>query len=279
MVEKRVAKGRIQFALHSQNPEDRDDKEVDAAVFASKLGTLVKALKAADKAANNGRQSHSYAIAKLHTSTPTAVLLERPLRDLDPGSSGIDGFNDCIAAITSGAAERALRHGSCARNIALLCAGAERNFGYAEVATSNDVLRIDHYLAERVRAVISPKRATREEGASLDWFMGVAHGSFVGTVQVADLRGKLPGIKLILSPGGQALDCICTDVGVEQIRSALNHRVSITGRAYYDGKSGLPTRVEVRTIEQMAAPDGFERRAGAFRPFSPPEWEVGWRGL
>ena len=101
MVEDRVAKGRIQFALHSQNPEDRDDKEVDGAVFASKLGMLVKALKAADKAANNGRQSHSYAIAKLHTSTPTAVLLERPLRELDPGSSGIEGFNDCIAAISS----------------------------------------------------------------------------------------------------------------------------------------------------------------------------------
>jgi hypothetical protein len=269
-----IAEGQIRFAIHSSQRDDPDDKEVDAAIFASKLGALVRALKAADKAVNRGQAAHEYVIARLHTSTPTAILAERPIVSNLMAVSGIVGFNDCTTAITLGEREQALRFGSCAQNIERLATGSEQKFGYAEVASRDNIIRIDPFLRERARAIVSPSTitATRADPTQ-QWFKGVAHGSFVGSVQAVDLRGKLPAIKLILSAGGKTIDCICHSLDVERIRSALNRRVRVSGRAIYDGKAGLPRRIEVRDILNIEEADDFTRWRGAFEPFSSPGWE------
>src|SRR5437870_2411104 len=100
--------GQLRFRVHGPNPKS---EEMSAAVFADKLMTLVRAVRAADRAAN-GRQIHDYMIAKLQSSAPTALLAERPIpRYKDrffSGHSGIKAFERCVNAIESGQREHAL---------------------------------------------------------------------------------------------------------------------------------------------------------------------------
>jgi hypothetical protein len=269
-----LPKGQIRFLLHG--PDTITDELVSAAVFARKLGTLVKALKAAD-AAQNGSIRHDYKIKKLQSSSPTAVLIETPLPP-PPNAiaaftkSGIRGFKDCAEAIVVGERERALQYGNCAKLVGSLATGASKAFGYAEVWTNDKTpLRVDPFLNEQSRSIIAPKIIELPKGQ--EWFKGVAEGSFDGTILEVDLRGALPECKLVLSAGSQEIDCVFRADDIEKIRSALNHRVQVYGRAIYDGKSGLPRRLEAASIEQLKGEGNLKAWKGAFEPFEPSSWE------
>ena len=181
--------GRGQVRLRVHGPDPASD-ELPAAVFAEKLTSLVRAFRAADKAVNGGASIHDYMIARLASSTPTAVLVERPVPRLRgqfiSGHSGIAGFQDCIEAITLGQRDRALSYGSCASQIDRLSKGSRNRFSYAEVWTaSNSIIRVDPFLSERVRAVVKDESSMPlvESIASLpdqEWFEGKAYGSFDG---------------------------------------------------------------------------------------------------
>ncbi|MCB1470400.1 MAG: hypothetical protein KDK08_25350 [Rhizobiaceae bacterium] len=263
--------GQVRFALHA--PGETDDGEVDASVFATKLGQLIRALKAADKSVNRGVSAHRYTIARLHTSTPTAIINEQPspqFANSFPMSSGIPAFDECADAISMGS-EKALEFGETATFIERLAKGASTKFGYAEVWTDNDsIIRVDPFLKERARAVTAPQPEI--EIPVRPWFSGVVVGTFDGVLQVVDLRGSLPAIKLKLSAGGKEVDCVCRADHVETIGASLNKRVRISGRAIYDGKSGLPRRVEVADIVPVSAGGDFARWKGAFEPFDVPDW-------
>lgn len=267
--------GQIRFRVHGPDPAG---DEVSAAVFADKLMTLVRALRAADKALN-GVLMHDYVIARLRTSTPTAVLAERPLPkydDLVSGQSGISGFDDCVQAITIGERDRALRYGNCAVQIGKLAKGSQSRFGYAEVWTREEtIIRVDPFLTERTRAIVAPPTELEAPpiSATRDWFKGTAYGSFDGEIRAVDLRGALPELKLILTAGRKQVDCVCRGIDIETIRTALNRRVRLSGLAIYDGKSGLPRRIEVNEIIPVPPPGDITRWAGSFEPFAPSEWE------
>jgi hypothetical protein len=260
----------IGFRVHG--PDAETDDFVSAAVFASKLGSLVRALKAADRAAN-GYAAHDYKIKRLASSSPTALLVERPLpKGMDYSSSGIEAFDTCADAVIAGEADRARKFGKCVNHLSSLAAGSEKQFGYGEVWTrDHNVIRIDAFLKERSQAVISPIKVARPD-ESTEWFKGVVDGSFDGTVLEVDLRGALPEIKLVLSAGGQQIDCVCRQDHLEQIRASLKNRAQIFGRAIYDGRSGLPRRIEVSEIEIVGGGDLTAWR-GAFEPFHAPDWE------
>ena len=271
-----LAPGRIQFALHSTNAtEDPEDKRVNASVFAAKLATLVRGLIAADRAAN-GVQVHEYTIAELHTSTPTVVLAEQYVSAeawVSARRSGIEAFDDCAQSVTIGDADGALQFGNCAFEIGKLANGADKRFGYGELRTGSDnVIRIDSFLRERAKAVTHPE-LVKPQAPPSGWFKGVVQGSFVGSVLAADLRGSLPEIKLVLSAGGKQLDCICRKDDIETIRSVLNKRVRVSGRAIYDGRSGLPRRIQITDIVPLEAPADFSRWKGSFEPFEPLPWD------
>lgn len=270
-----LAPGLIRFRIHSpQNAVGTGaDEDVPAAVFASKLATLVRALKAADKAVNMGSGAHEYRIRKLQSSSPTVLLAETPLTSAAEayGGSGIDAFEDCVSAITVGDTERAKRYGSCALQVSRLAKGADKTFGYAEVWTANDnIIRVDPFLIEQARAIVEPEREAVV--TSSDWFKGTAHGSFTGTILQVDLRGALPEVKLVLSAGGKQIDCVCQAEDVETIRQTLNHRVRVSGTAIYDGKTGLPRRIRVSDIQPVEGTADFTRWKGAFEPFEPTLW-------
>lgn len=274
----RLAEGKIQLVVHSAGPSlDDDDTGVSAAVFAQKLGQLVAALGAADEAVN-GSRVHEYTIARLHTSTPTAILRERPREsgqfDEWRLESGIEAFASCASAIATGESDAVQRFGKCAEKVLTLTKGAGRRFGFMEATVADNVIRIDPFLSERAATIVSPKPLALASDAQ-KWFKGVTEGSFVGSVKEADLRGALPEIKLVLSAGGKEIDCVCRGLPIDDIRAALDRRVRITGRALYDGKSGLPRRVEVRSIEHFKTEVDFKRWSGGFEPFEAVEWFEG----
>jgi len=272
-----VRPGEIVFRVHG--PRDGAPHRVLASVFADKLATLVRALKAADKAAN-GVVMHDYAIEKLQSSSPTAVLLEEPLPKYEGQfeTSAIPYFTDCTEAIAMGNRERALRYGKCAYQVQRLAKGAPNKFGYGEIWTQKDtIIRVDDFLRERASAIVTPEKAIvpriESRPPTSEWFKGTAHGSFEGEVLEVDFRGSLPALKLILTAGGKEIDCVCNEGQLEQIRSALKRRARVFGQAFYDGKSGLPRRIIVTDIEVLHGEADFTKWRGAFEPFDPVEWE------
>lgn len=272
-----LGRGLIRFRVHG--PDAATD-EVSAGIFSRQLHRLFLALRAADRAAN-GKKLHDYVIHHLTSTTPTALLRERPLpryRGMIPAwQSGIEAFEECANAIKEGSEERASKYQECAKQISKFVES-----GYSEVWTGDEtVFRVDSFLIERAKEVIrdTPKAGvpllTHDHTQTRAWYKGAAEGSFDGTVKLADLRGALPQITLVLTAGGAEIECICRANDIEAIRIALDRRARVYGRAIYDGKSGLPRRVEVRKIEVLDENRDFTRWKGAFEPF---EIDSDWLG-
>jgi len=277
----KVADNQLGFALH---PLQDEGQNLDAGVFSQKLSQLLHALAAADKALN-GERANRYEIARLKSSTPTLILNERPIArqpDFVSGAprSSIAGFQKCANAIVEGDVRTAQTYGQCVPRIAKLSAGANgrtRKFAFGEIwGGSNEVIRIDSFLSQRA------DEATRGEAPyhadtpvePLKWFRGVVDGRFDGELLEVDLRGAVPQCALVVGPGHE-IDCIFRESDLSQIGAALTSRsrVSVAGRAIYDGRSGLPARLEIKGIELINSDVDFLRWKGAFEPFSPDEWE------
>lgn len=270
-----LAPGQTRFRIHG--PDRDSDELVSGTCFAKKLTFLVRALKEADRQVNNGQNVHDYKIASLKSSSPTVTLVETTVPRFESDMlvrSGIEAFDDCADAVKEGDRERALKYGRCAENIWQLAKGAEQSYGYAEVWTgSQDVIRVDRFLKEQSDIILHPERV-RPARDGETWYKGVVDASFDGSIKAVDLRGQLPEIKLILTAGDKQLDCVCRAEDIDVIRANLDSRVHIYGRAIYDGRSGLPRRVEVRQIEPMADTSDFTNWRGAFQPFEPPDWDM-----
>lgn len=270
----KLANNQIKFAIHGP---DVETDTVSAYVFATKLLNLVSALKAADFAIN-GKKIHDYVIDQLHTSTPTVILSERTIdRQLDYMPTfrpGIEGFGACADAIMNGDRERAMLFGACAARIERLAHGANgKAFGYAEIWTKDDKsIRVDDFLKERAATMIRFDAVNDAVGHERRWFEGTAHGTFDGEVKAVDLRGSQPEVKLILSAGDKEIDCVFRSSDIFQIGKALNRRVRVSGRAFYDRRYPLPVRLEVSKLTVIEDRGDFLKWRGSFRPFVVDEW-------
>jgi hypothetical protein len=267
-----LAESEIKFAIHGPITTDR----VSATVFVEKLRQLLGALFAADRAVN-GKLAHEYIIKQLHTSTPTVVLTERQRNRQSSHlfNSGIAGFRICAEAISIGEKERALSFGECAVRIQKLSAGASgKRFGYAEVWPGHEgnIIRIDEFLNLRAASLKAPD-VISEASYQKKWFKGATTGTFDGVIKAVDLRGSLPELKLILSAGGKEIDCVCRIDDIAVVRSALDRRVRVSGLAIYDGRSGLPIRLQVSDIKEVGERGDFLKWKGSFAPFDPLPWE------
>jgi hypothetical protein len=275
----RVAPDTLKFAIHGPDPAS---DEISAAVFGQKLVQLAGAIVAADVAVNDGKRVHAYVVKELHTSTPTAILKERSLArqgTFFPRNSGLRAFRRCAQAIIGGDRATAAQYGACARRIRRFATGAPKRFGYGEIwAEDSQVLRVDTFLAERAARAVDPEeqiltaRAIQAPSMRRQWFEGITQGTFDGTIKAVDLRGTLPEIKLILSAGGEQIDCVCKDSDVPKIGAALNRRVRLSGRAIYDRSSPLPIRLEVSEFEILADLGDFMKWSGSFTPFEIEPW-------
>ena len=261
-----VRQGQVEFRLHPTATDGGDEALVSAGVFARKLAALVLALKSADRAVNYGKPTHDYKIEKLKSSSPTAILQETLVRPgIDFGRSGIAAFEDCVDSVTVGSGERARTFGKCPYYIQSLSTGATKDFSYGEIHVPSRIVRIDDFLNYQAKAVVAPEKiALLVEDRPL--FKGAAHGTFRGELKEVDLRGSLPETKLVL-PGGKEIDCVWAAEDIDIIRDALAKRVRLYGRAIYDGKSGLPRRLEVQSSTVVEPAGDFERWKGSFKPF------------
>lgn len=105
------------------------------------------------------------------------------------------------------------------------------------------------------------------------WFKGAAHGTFQGVVKAVDLRGARPEIKLVLSAGGKELDCVFRPEHLDGVKHSLERLVRVRGLAHYDGRSGLPRRIDIADIEPVRPARDFTHWRGAYEPFEPDLWE------
>lgn len=275
----RLPYDQLKFAIHGPNPAT---DEIAASVFGQKLGQLSSALAAADVAVNAGKRVHEYVIKELHTTTPTAILKERPIArqlKLFPRHSGVRAFRDCARAIIGGDRATAGRYGACASRISKFASGAPKRFGYGEIwAEDEPVLRVDTFLAERAARAVDPEEqpmtvdAVGAPSMHRRWFEGNTQGAFDGTIKAVDLRGTCPEIILILSAGGDRIDCVCKDSDVPKIGASLNQRVRLSGRAIYDSSSPLPIRLEVLDFEILSDLGDFMKWSGAFTSFEINAW-------
>lgn len=255
----------IELRVHGLTVEDHGS--VPARLFANKMKQLVSALEAADILAN-GKLAHSYVLAQMHMSQPTAVLSEVLLPEIKQRTlSAVPIFNDAVESIKTHDTG-VDRFSSVVRKISLLTSGAGASFSYAEVRTvGGNIVRIDKFLRERAAEA---KRVVAHK-----WFDGAVMGSFDGTLQYVDIRGgSLPEIKLTLTAGGKEIDCICRREDIEALGEALDRRVRVFGRAIYSGASPLPVRVEVASIEPVKPGGDFAKWRGSFHPFAAEDWDA-----
>jgi hypothetical protein len=262
-----ISAHQLAIRLH---PADAQDDGIDVSVFTSKLNALVSALSAADKVIN-GKKIFTYKVAKLQSSSPTALISEVVPKGkqamLQAASPSMELRNITAYAIEGRIPDDA-RYEPVFRALARLSTGARRTFEYGELWTSNsDVVRIDRFMEERAdRAKLgNPLSPELEHGRK--YFSGVAIGEFEGILDYVDLRGSLPAIKLANMIGGSQIDCVCRNVDVEKIRQALKKRAVVTGRAIYDGSGPLPRRVEVFDIKLRNPADDFSRWKGSITNF------------
>ncbi len=265
----RLGPGQVRLRVHgAPRPFGLYDR-VSGEVFAAKLTLLIKALKEADKAVN-GAVQYDYKIANLTLGSAVVVLSQEPVLPLiEPtGESSLSALDDCISAISEGKPNTARNYGSCPRLISRLASGADKKFGYGELWLNElTPFRVDGFLAEQAKAAEKPSPVT----ISSRLFKGFAEASFDGVIKRADLRGALPQITLMIGGGARELDCICHPKHVEEIRNNLDRRARISGRTFYDGVSGLPRRIEVKSIRAIKPAGDFRRWKGAFTPFEVPE--------
>jgi len=270
---KPLESGEVRLRVHGR--QDYGSERVPASVFAQKLTVLVRGLRAAD-AARNGRVTHDYVISNLSLGSALVELREEEIRHSPffPPASGVSAFDDCVGAIRDGREESIELFGKCPFYVSQLAKGSGNKFGYAELWTDRgSPVRVDEFLFEQAISLLEgPERRLRIEGRE-HWYKGVAQGRFEGEVKGVDLRGALPEVKLILTAGSKEIDCVFRDVEMERIREALDRRVTVEGTAFYDGRSGLPRRLEVTAINLVQPAGDFTRWKGGFEPFTAPEWE------
>jgi hypothetical protein len=241
-----------------------------ADVFARKLAVLIRAANAADVSAN-GTKRFEFVIIKLDANSPaTALVGEQRVTSQLPDSSSIDILGRCAESVNSGSFAYARTHLPCAIQLKKLASDVDQKFSHGELTVNGfKPITIDRYFLERATEAVLVK----DESAELGWFKGSAIGTFDGQVLETDLRGDIPRVILRLTAGGKEIACVCPGLSIEDIRAVLNKRVNLTGSAFYDGKSGMPVRIEVsRAPEIIKAQADFTKWKGAFEPFTPDEW-------
>jgi hypothetical protein len=238
-------------------------------VFARKLGVLIRAMGAADKTANGGKR-FDYVIIDMKATSASATLSEQRVSKIMPQDSSVHAFGECLLSVNSGNFAAARRHPECALYLRALAVDVEDTFSHAELTVNGfQPVIVDKFFLNRASEAIAA-----EASAEIPtWFKGSAVGTFDGQIKETDLRGSIPKVIIRLTAGGKDIDCVCPGLTVEDIRSVLDKRVRMTGSAFYDGKSGLPVRIEVTSVPVLVKqPADFTRWRGAFEPFDPELW-------
>ncbi|WP_156932377.1 hypothetical protein [Mesorhizobium sp. LNJC391B00] len=244
--------------------------KVLASVFAQKLAALVRAMEAADKAAN-GQQRFDFVIVDLKPTSASATLREFRISSKAPDYSSVEIFERCVRSVDTQHYQFAREHLECVKQLVAVAKDVAKTYDHAEITVDNfETVVIDEtFLSNATEAITIPD----PEVAEAKWFKGVTVGSFDGKILETDIRHSTPKFIVRLTAGGKEITCDCPGFSIDDIRTVLGRRVRLTGRAHYDGTGGLPSKIEViekpRLIKEN--PD-FARWRGTFETFTIDDW-------
>ena len=246
--------------------------EVPVDVFAKKIAQISRALKKVDKT-KNGSKCFEYVVAGLEYGSAKIDFREKTMTDKSVLTSPVRQFLSIGTAVASG---HLIKPEDTADEIIIdlydtLSKGASKDFSYATLRSPhNELIRVDQRLNSQVSKVLEAARLAAL-AAPPKFFVGRAFGSFVGVIEAVDLKGDAPEVRLVLSAGGKSIDCILFDMDMEEVRAALGNRVSVTGKAIYEGQTGLPSRIEIRRIQRFSN-ENILSLSGSMKPFQVHDW-------
>tara|TARA_R110000787_G_scaffold137458_10_gene250479 strand:+ start:13129 stop:13938 length:810 start_codon:yes stop_codon:yes gene_type:complete len=248
--------------------------DVRADVFAKKLGSLVKALKAADRQCH-GHKTYEYFITDLEYGSAYAAVAERPYSTRQvPQQSSVRTIQTAAARVRDGQGIPKDTHPTIANVLAKLGNGAEKAFSHGEIGIkgqADTVIRVDKFFDKKAdRAFADFKSPSNVIGL----FAGVAFGTFDGELKEVDLRGTVARAKLILNVGGKEIDCTCNSVSVDNLRDALNQRVTVSALAHYNGLDRLPEQIEIKRIDLLGQVGSLRKWRGRFDLPYPSEVDI-----
>lgn len=224
---------------------------VRADVFAKKLSQFIEGLKAADKHIN-GKKSLNYLITDLEYGSAVARITEEQISTkVLPRNSSIGYFQDKLSDIRDGKKIESDTPEKVLKTIASLGNGSRNNFSHGEiefVGSTDNVVRIDHFFDRRADKVLD---VLTHKDQKLNAFSGTAYVEFSGIIKEVDLRGKIASAKLFLTAGNSEIDCICNSVSVDNLSDALDQKVIVSAKAFYDGENKLPERLDIKKIRKL----------------------------
>ena len=149
------------------------------------------------------------------------------------------------------------------QKIHTLSKGASTKFAHAELSFPGEtVLRIDDYLQDRAEDVIADPLG--EIIGQPQSYRGSAFSTFDGVLKEIDSRGIMLRGKLVLEPSASEIDCVMNKDRVPEARESFDKRVMINGIARYDGRGGLPVRLDVHKIRAVKRSGDLVKWKGAF---------------
>ena len=247
------------LALHGL---DVDARVVRAEVFVQKLRELIAALKTADKL-TNGKHTCDYLLPDLHNGSAVVTVRERA-RTRTPTESPISYFERTATAVYNGEVRDVASFApEMVARIEKLSRGSNERFAHAEISFSGStVIRIDDYLQRQAEDAL--RRPNDVHVGQMQSYRGTAFGTFDGVLKEIDSRGTMLRGKLVLAPSTTEIDCVMNKDRVPAARESFDKRVVIKGAARYDGRSGLPARVDVHEIRIIKEVGDLTRWKGAF---------------
>jgi hypothetical protein len=254
--------GKIKLKLYGL-PQEKNGA-VRADVFAKKLDVLIKGLRAADRHVNRYK-SFNYLITNLEYSSALAVIDEVEYNLKFPAeASSVQLLQNVARDVYDGRGISKDLPRALAKAIAEIGDGTEHTFSHGEVSIDGDddnIVRIDKFFDKRADRAFE-EYLSHDKPETL--FDGIAMGTFDGVLKEIDLRGTVASAKLILTAGNVELNCVCNSVTVENLREALDKKVSVSAIAHYNGIDHLPEQIEIKKIHLFNSEGHLTKWRGAF---------------
>jgi hypothetical protein len=246
----------------------RDTRErVRADVFARQISGFVDALRAADKIAN-GTQRLDYVITELDNKS-ALIAVDGILRTkLAPDAMSGDILYQVIEGIKQADKEEIKRGAPCFPGLSKIFDGANKRFSHADMFLNKKPVLVDTFLSERLTRA---KKLATQGGMTM--YEGATFTEFDGVVEAVDIRGDIPKLILTLSAGRKQINCTWYDISPNELGQRLNVRSWVRGKAYYSGKSGLPSLLEIKDAVPIRQNVDFSKWHKSFKDFSIESWD------
>lgn len=249
---------------------------VDAEVFSAKLNAFLRALKAADRVGGKIRKvdKPTYYISHMRTGSAIVGITEfsQP-QSMYLGRSSLDTVVYVASEVAVGNIKDLGPYANLATAIHNIAKGANLNYSHIDLkrddnsdTTTSPIVRIDDQFEYQAQRFLSASRELPKAITPPAPYVGSAQDAFDGSIKEVDLRDAVWSGKLVLTGSGVEIHCTFEDTALDDVRNYLNKRVWAEGLAIYNGKSGLPQRLEVARMRPINLSGDLRRWRGKLRP-------------